>query len=61
MEPLNKPILVWKLPKKLHVNSADPDQTPQKTASDQGLLCLQIINNQAILLYEYQNHIAWHT
>ena len=32
-----------KTPKEYLANSADPDQTPQNAASDQGLHCLQIL------------------
>ena len=30
-------------PKRVLANRADPDQTPQNAASDQGLHCLQIV------------------
>ena len=38
-----KPIVVWRALKGYLENSADPDQTPQNAASDQGIHCLQIV------------------
>ena len=38
-----EPIVVGKHVKEYLANSADPDQTPQNAASDQGLHCLQIV------------------
>ena len=37
------PIVVGRPIKGYLANSADPDQTPQNAASDQGLHCLQIV------------------
>ena len=38
-----KSILVWRSQKRQPANSADPDQTSQIAASDQGLQCLQLV------------------
>ena len=51
----------WRLetPKRVTANSADLDQTPQNAASDQGLHCLQIVQQFSVGLYLYR--IVWHT